>query len=329
MGELLASLPKNDDPNLLVGFGTSDDAGVYRLTDEIAIVTTSDFITPPVNDPFVYGQIAAANAISDVYAMGGKPVTCLNLVCFPSKKLPPEQMHGIVAGALDKITESGAVLAGGHSVEDDEPKFGLAVTGVVHPDKVWGNADAKVGDVLVLTKAVGSGVLFNANLKGWVSEGAMQACIEAIITLNRVAAEVAAEFSVHGATDITGFGLAGHGLEMAKGSGVRIELDLESVPVMDEAVAMYEKGMSTGVNKENRRLTAPDLKLEAEVSSAVEEILYDPQTSGGLLLSVPEAEGERLVVALQAAGVKDAVVVGRVVENPGGAAMVVRGPAVF
>ncbi len=162
---LLAKLPKNNDPNLLVGFESRDDAGIYRLTEEIALVTTADFITPPVNDPYLYGQIAAANAISDVYAMGGRPVTCLNLICFPLDKLDPEVLQQVVAGALNKIIEAGAVLAGGHSVEDDEPKFGLVVTGIVHPEKYWANSGARVGDVLILTKPIGSGVIFNANIK--------------------------------------------------------------------------------------------------------------------------------------------------------------------
>ena len=188
------------------------------------MVTTADFITPPVNDAYQYGQIAAANAISDVYAMGGEPKVCLNLVCFPSKKLPPEDLDGIIAGAMSKITEAGAVLAGGHSVEDDEPKFGLSVLGVVHPDKFWRNGGAVKGDALVLTKPLGSGVLFNANLKKWVSAGAMQACVDALVHLNKGAAEAMKAFEIHAVTDVTGFGLAGHGLEMAKASGVELYL---------------------------------------------------------------------------------------------------------
>lgn len=313
----MRSLPKNEDPNLLVGFDTSDDAGVYRLTDEIAIITTADFITPPVNDPFLYGQIAAANAISDVYAMGGKPVTCINLVGFPSKKLPPEQLHQIIAGALDKITESGAVLAGGHSVEDDEPKFGLAVTGVVHPDKVWSNATARAGDELVLTKPIGSGVLFNANLKGWVSDAAFKECLETVSTLNRKAAEVMAEFEIHSATDITGFGLAGHALEMGEGSGVLVEIDLAKTPIMREALEMYKKGMSTGVNKLNREQVEPKGRFDADLPAWHLEIAFDPQTSGGLMVAVPAGEGEKLVAALHDAGVMAAAVIGQVKEVAG------------
>ncbi|MFT4550485.1 MAG: selenide,water dikinase [Verrucomicrobiales bacterium] len=313
----MQSLPKNEDPNLLVGFDTSDDAGVYKLTDEIAIITTADFITPPVNDPFIYGQIAAANAISDVYAMGGKPVTCINLVGFPSKKLPPEQLHQIMAGALDKITESGAVLAGGHSVEDAEPKFGLAVTGVVHPDKVWSNAAAQVGDELVLTKPIGSGVIFNAKLKNWVSESAFKECLDIVSALNRKAAEVMMDFEVHSATDITGFGLAGHSLEMGEGSGVLIEIDLAKTPIMREALAMYEKGMSTGVNKSNREQVEPKARFNPELPDWHLEIAFDPQTSGGLMAAVPAGKGEKLVAALHEAGVSAAAVIGSVKEAKG------------
>jgi len=299
---------------LLVGYETSDDAGVYRLTDDIAVVMTADYITPPVNDPYVYGQIAAANAISDVYAMGGKPVACLNLVNFPSKKLPPEVLHQIVAGALSKITEAGAVLAGGHSVDDDEPKFGLAVIGIVHPDKFWTNKGAQPGDVLVLTKPIGSGVLFNANLKKWVSKDAMDACLEILKTLNRTAAEVMAGFDIHAATDVTGFGLAGHGFEMAKGSGVCLEIKIKDLPIMDEALAVYKKGMTTGVNAYNRQMVRKHLRIEADLPRWHQEIIFDPQTSGGLFVAVPETQGENLVKALNAQGVTASKIIGSVHE---------------
>lgn len=299
---------------MLVGYETSDDAGVYRLTDDIAVVMTADYITPPVNDPYVYGQIAAANAISDVYAMGGKPVACLNLVNFPSKKLPPEVLHQIVAGALSKITEAGAVLAGGHSVDDDEPKFGLAVIGIVHPDKFWTNKGAQPGDVLVLTKPIGSGVLFNANLKKWVSKDAMDACLEILKTLNRTAAEVMAGFDIHAATDVTGFGLAGHGFEMAKGSGVCLEIKIKDLPIMDEALAVYKKGMTTGVNAYNRQMVRKHLRIEADLPRWHQEIIFDPQTSGGLFVAVPETQGENLVKALNAQGVTASKIIGSVHE---------------
>ncbi len=295
-----------------MGFSSSDDAGVYRLTDEMALVTTADFITPPVDDPYLFGQIAAANAISDVYAMGGRPLTCINLVAFPSGKLPPETLHGIVAGGLSKITEAGAVLAGGHTIEDDEPKYGLAVTGIVHPERIWTNSGARPGDALVLTKPIGSGVLFNANLKGWVARDAMDACIAAISALNRAAAEVMAGYEIHGATDVTGFGLAGHAFEMARGGGVRLVIDLERVPVMDQALEMYRRGVSTGVNRHNRDMVAPSLGMDTRLPDWHREIVYDPQTSGGLLAALPAASADALVEALGAAGVAGARRIGGV-----------------
>ena len=303
---------------MLVGYETSDDAGVYRLTDDLAIIMTADYITPPVDDPFIYGQIAAANAISDVYAMGGKPIACLNLVSFPSNKLPPEVLHQIVAGALSKINEAGAVLAGGHSVEDDEPKFGLAVTGIVHPDKFWTNKGAQPGDALILTKPIGSGVLFNANIKKWVSKEAMEACLSILITLNRTAAEVMSGFDIHAATDVTGFGLAGHGLEIAKASEVNLEISIKDLPIMDEALTMYKKGVTTGVNAYNRQMVEQHLWLETDLPPWHEEIVFDPQTNGGLLVAVLETQAEDLVNALHAKGVTAAKIIGNVHELKAG-----------
>lgn len=309
----MEGLPKNSDPNLLVGFEGSDDAGVYKVNDEIALVTTADFITPPVNDPFLYGQIAAANAISDIYAMGGRPVTCLNLICFPPNKLEPVIMNEMAAGALSKITEAGAVLAGGHTVEDDEPKFGLAVTGIVHPAKYWPNSGARAGDMLILTKPVGSGVLFNANIKKWVSGKAMDECVETLVELNRAAAEAMADFDVHAATDITGFGLAGHGYEMASASKTCLEIRVDDIPVMREALEMYEKGMSTGVNPHNRNLVEKKARFDVRLPKWRQEILFDPQTSGGLLFSIPEDQAENALLKLKETGVKKAAAIGKVV----------------
>ncbi len=308
----MAKLPKKDDPNLLVGFETSDDAAIYRLNDEMALVTTADFITPPVDDPYLFGQIGAANSISDIYAMGGSPVTCLNLVGFPSDKLGPEILHAIVEGALSKITEAGAVLAGGHTTDDEEPKFGLSVTGIVHPQKYWRNVGAKPGDVLILTKPIGSGVIFNANLKNWVLDQALEECIQTITTLNKKAAEIMADFDIHAATDITGFGLAGHALEMAKGSGITLQIYTDEVPIMREALEMYQKGMSTGVNAANRALISDLARFENSLPSWHTEIFVDPQTSGGLLVSVPEAQSQALLMALHNDGVEKARIIGHV-----------------
>lgn len=299
----------------MVGFETSDDAGVYRLNDEQAIVVTADFITPPVDDPFVFGQIGAANSLSDVYAMGGRPLTCLNLIAFPSQYLGPEVLHGIVEGALSKITEAGAVLAGGHTTDDDEPKFGLSVTGVVHPERYWSNSGAQVGDVLLLSKPIGSGVLFNANLRGWVAPDSMRTCIESLVQLNKAACEVLQRFSVHAATDVTGFGLAGHAFEMARGSEVCLRVVAADVPTLPEALAMYERGVSTGVNTANRALVKDAMRCGDELSSAQRELLIDPQTSGGLLVALPAAEAAEALQALHDGGASGARLIGAVEER--------------
>jgi selenide,water dikinase len=313
----LAGLPQTKDPNLLVGYHTSDDAGIYRLSDDLAIVVTADFITPPLNDPYLFGQIAAANAISDVYAMGGEPRVCLNLVCFPSRQLPPGDLNQIVAGALDKITEAGAVLAGGHSVEDDEPKFGLSVVGTVHPDRFWTNTGARPGDALILTKPLGSGVLFNANLKKRVSRNALDACVSSLITLNKGAADAMRGFDIHSVTDVTGFGLAGHGLEMAKASQVTLTINLDALPVMDEALEMYRQGVTTGVNEFNQRLTAGHTRFEKSFPPRHRQIVYDPQTSGGLLVALPAGQQADLVRALEQARTPAAALIGRVLPLEG------------
>jgi len=291
---------------------TSDDAGVYRLNDEQALVQTADFITPPVDDPYLFGQIAAANALSDVYAMGGKPLTALNLVGFPSKDLPPETLKGIIAGAFNKIQEAGAVLVGGHSTDDEEPKFGLSVTGIVHPQRIWRNSTARVGDQLIITKPIGSGVLFNGNREGKVSKAAMEACLKLVSTLNRVPAEVAAPHEPHACTDITGFGLAGHMHHMAKGSRTTFHIELGKVPVMDEALEMYRKGVTTGVNSANQALVDDDIRFETDLPVWHREIVFDPQTAGPLLFAVEPGCADTLVSQLRDHGLPAAVRIGEV-----------------
>jgi selenide,water dikinase len=311
---LLGSLPKVADPNLIVGYDTNDDAGVYRLTKDLAIVVTADFITPPFDDPRLFGQVAAANALSDVFAMGGRPVVCVNLVSFPSGKLGPDVLAGIISGAREKIEEAGAVLVGGHTVEDPEPKFGLAVTGVVDPNGCWTNSGARQGDALVLTKPIGSGVLLNANLKGWVSDDDLAACTEVLVTLNKLAAETAAGFEIHAATDVTGYGLAGHALEMARGANVQFELSMDDIPVLGGAAAMYDRGMTTGSTSTNRQTALPAMKFTRELPDSFEELLFDPQTNGGLLFALPDREADALIEALRDAGIQAASRIGTVVE---------------
>ena len=295
---------------MLVGFDTSDDAGVYRLNDEQALVFTADFITPPVDDPLIYGQIAAANSLSDIYAMGGKPLSCLNLVGFPSGKLDNEVLEGIIAGALQKITEAGAVLLGGHTTDDDEPKFGLTVTGLVHPEKIWRNSGLQPGDHLILTKPIGSGVLLNANKKKLVSQNALQECIESMTKLNKTAAELMADFEIHAATDITGFGFAGHALEMVPGDELTLNFTLDKIPFFREASQMYLNGITTRVNKFNREMVEQHWSFPHESKFEQQELLLDPQTSGGLLFAVPGDQSASVISALHNAGITSSKQVG-------------------
>ena len=294
----------------MVGFDTSDDAGVYRLNDDQALVFTADFITPPVDDPLKYGQIAAANSLSDIYAMGGKPLSCLNLVGFPSGKLINEVLEEIIAGALQKITEAGAVLLGGHTTDDDEPKFGLAVTGLVHPEKIWRNSGLQEGDHLILTKPIGSGVLLNANKKKQVSQNAMQECIESMTKLNKTAAELMGDFEIHAVTDITGFGFAGHALEMVQEEKLTLNFTLDKIPLFREASQMYLNGFTTRVNKINREMVEQHWSFPHGSRTEQQELLLDPQTSGGLLFAVPEDQSYSVINALNDAGVTTSKQVG-------------------
>jgi selenide,water dikinase len=301
------------DPNLLVGFDTSDDAAVYRISSDTAFISTVDFITPPVGDPVWFGRIAAANALSDVYAMGGgKPLVALNLVMFPSKKLHMSILKDILRGGFEKVKEAGAALAGGHSVDDLEPKYGLAVTGTVHPDRVLTNCNAKPGDALVLTKPLGTGVLFNACRSKRLSLYDLERLLPKIAALNKTAMEVALYFDIHSCTDITGFGVLGHTFELAKGSNVRIELTYDKLPLHPHALEMCRRGETTGSNVPNRKIVTGHWEKQRELSREQEELLFDPQTSGGLLLSLPAAQVDNLITKLRSSGVDDAVVVGDV-----------------
>jgi selenide,water dikinase len=307
------------DPNLLVGFETSDDAAVYRLTDEIAMISTVDFITPPVDDPYWFGQIAAANAISDVYSMGGRPLTALNLVMFPSKQLDMGVLRDILHGGHDKVMEAGACLVGGHSVDDEEPKYGLSVNGVVHPQQVLTNAGSRPGDALILTKPLGTGVLFNAVRSGNLTlQEIEKEVLPTVATLNGPAMEVALKHTVHACTDITGFGILGHSLEVAQGSKTRVHIEYAALPFYPAAREMYAKGETTGSNAANREMVSPYLQIRTTLTASEEELLFDPQTSGGLLLSVPAAEAQALVDALKASGVAHAVCIGEVEEGTPG-----------
>lgn len=298
---------------MLVGFESSDDAAVYRVSPDIAFVSTVDFITPPLDDPYWFGQIAAANSLSDVYAMGGKPLTALNLVMFPSKKLDMEILKEILRGGGEKVKEAGVSMAGGHSVDDNEPKYGLAVTGSVHPDRIFTNRGSQAGDALILTKPLGTGVLFNANRSGKLPYSELEAILPQVASLNRKPAETAGNFDIHACTDITGFGIIGHGLEMARGSGMQINLYYDKLPFYPNAFNMYRKGETTGSNRANRKLAQGFWEAARKMSSEEEDLLFDPQTSGGLLLSVSGTQAEGLLAALKTADVESAACVGEVV----------------
>jgi len=308
------------DPNLLVGIETSDDAAVYKLSNGLAMINTVDFITPPVDDPYWFGQISAANSISDIYSMGGKPLTALNLVMFPSKILDMGILHDILRGGHDKVVEAGACLVGGHSVDDEEPKYGLCVNGIVDSNRVITNAGAKPSDALVLTKPLGSGVLFNAVRSGKLPfKNLEQDVLPVLASLNNIAITTALKFDLHACTDITGFGILGHLLEISLGCDARVVVDFNALPLYPYALEMYNKGETTGSNKGNRQMVnTHSFDLQTSLSKAEEELLFDPQTSGGLLLSVPDSQCVDLILALKTAGIAVAKKIGHVIAEPAG-----------
>ena len=293
-----------------MGIDTADDAGVYRLNDETALIQTLDFFTPIVDDPYLFGQIAATNSLSDVYAMGGKPLTAMNIVTFPICRLAPEVLLAILSGGQQKIAEAGAVMLGGHTIDDDEPKYGLSVTGVVHPDKVLSNAGAQPGDALILTKAIGTGVLYTA-LKAELFPAGVAAAAASMTQLNRYAAEVMTRFPVHACTDITGFGLLGHAFELAAGSAVDLELDSRAVPLLPDAAEAAGMGLVPAGAYANRDYLK-QVDFQPDVPVNLQDLLFDPQTSGGLLISLAEDLAVDLLAELHAAGVAVAACIGRV-----------------
>ena len=310
------------DPNLLVGIETSDDAGVYRLTSDLALIQTLDFFTPIVNDPYDFGRIAAANSFSDVYAMGGKPLTAMNIVCFPIKEMDRAVLRAIIEGGLDVIKRAGAVMVGGHSVEDPEIKYGLSVTGTVNPAHLLTNAGARPGDVLVLTKPLGMGILTTA-LKGrMLNDKMLHEITELMATLNKNAAEVMTEVGVNACTDITGFGLLGHALEMAKASKACLCIYAREVPVIPEAMTFAAMGLIPEGSHLNRRFCSKHMDIAPGLDPLLLDILADAQTSGGLLISVPERKGHVLIHKLQDKNTPAAVIVGNVLSEPAGVILV-------
>jgi selenide,water dikinase len=301
---VLGKLARQHDPNVLVGFDTADDAGVYKISADQALVQTVDFFTPIVDDPYTFGQIAATNSLSDVYAMGGRPLSALAMVCFPEKG-DLEILERILAGGLSKMMEAKCAVIGGHSVRDPEIKFGYAVTGIIHPERVWTNAAAQPGDRLILTKALGTGVISTAIKRGEARQAWIDAATESMTTLNARAAEVAigGNFHVHAATDITGFGLIGHLREVALGAKVSVRIDSARVPLLDGAIDCVRGGFIPGGLTANREFAECVVGYEGDVSAEVKTLLFDPQTAGGLLLSVAGEDADALLASLNTAGV--------------------------
>lgn len=314
MAQVLCQLPKTHDDRLLVGLDTSDDAAVYKINDDLALIQTLDFFTPVVDDPYTFGQIAASNSLSDIYAMGGDPKLAMNIVCFPDC-LSPDVLAQILKGGYDKVAEAGALTVGGHTVEDEEPKYGLSVSGFIHPDKILVNSNAKPGDVLVLTKPLGLGII-NTAIKGEMAD--KETYDEAVVvmtTLNKYAKEaIDRTGGVNSLTDITGFGLLGHALEMAEGSSVTITIDYKNIPIVSNALEYANMGLIPAGAYDNRDYIGDKAYINDNVPQVIEDILFDPQTSGGLLISIPKDKVELLLKELKDLPTKFAVV-GRVMEK--------------
>ncbi len=297
---MLSGLPKQPhDPNLIVGFETADDAGVYRLRDDLALVQTLDFFTPIVDDPFDYGRIAALNSINDVWAMAGTPITAMAITCFPKKGVDPVILAEIMRGGLETLNQYGVTLIGGHSVDNEQIMFGYSVTGVIDPNKVAKNSGARVGDVIILTKPIGTGVISTGIKKGKAKESVVQGSVETMLTPGKFAAEAMRDFGVQGATDVTGFSLIGHTWEMACASKVTIEIDSVAVPLLEGALELASEGMLTGADKTNREYVGADVRIVDSVGENLVKLLFDPQTAGGMLIAIGKDRSGELLSELK------------------------------
>lgn len=303
------------NPNVIVGLEKADDAGVYKLSEDTAIIQTVDFITPIVDDPYSFGMIAAANALSDVYAMGGRPLTTMNVVCFPEDKLEIDVLSRILAGALSKVEEAGAVVVGGHSIKDAEIKFGLSVTGAVHPQKVITNGGAKVGDRLILTKPLGTGILNTALRAEMLEASAIETLTTQMATLNKAASEVMVSVGANACTDVTGFGLIGHLCEMALASNVSVELETGQVPIMDGAEKLARMGLIPAGMYDNLDFREGMVEQKGELPTWKLDAFYDPQTSGGLIIAAPPEKAEEMLAKIKDSGVKLAAIIGTIVDG--------------
>ena len=312
----LCGLEFPTDSNVIVGLGRADDAGVYKVTDDLAIIQTVDFFTPIVDDPYWFGQIAAANALSDVYAMGGVPKTAMNLVAFPIKDMDISILRQIIQGGLDKMREAGVVLVGGHSVEDKELKYGLSVTGFVHPDQVLTKKDLKAGNRLILTKPLGTGIINTAIKGGLASQEIIETVTHLMATLNRDAAEIMKDYPVHACTDITGFGLLGHIAEMIIDTGFSVKLTSKTIPIIPETLEYAGMGLVPAGTYKNREFRECMVDFAPSVDRLVQDILFDPQTSGGLLICVDRESADELLEKLREKGMANAAIIGEVVTEP-------------
>ncbi len=297
---MLSGLPKQPhDPNLIVGFDTADDAGVYRLRDDLALVQTLDFFTPIVDDPFDFGRIAALNSINDVWAMAGTPITAMAITCFPKKGIDLSILSEIMRGGLSTLNQYGVTLVGGHSVDNEQIMFGYSVTGTIHPSEVARNSGARPGDVIILTKPIGTGVISTGIKKGKANEATVQKSVETMLTPGKYAAEAMRDFGVQGATDVTGFSLLGHAWEMACASNVTIEIDSGVVPLLDGALELAAQGMLTSGDKTNRDYVGDDVRIADSVDQNLVKLLFDPQTAGGMLIAIEESKAESLLQRLK------------------------------
>jgi selenide,water dikinase len=297
LAQLLEGIQVHRDPNLLVGFDKSDDASVYKISDDLALVQTVDFFPPIADDPYLFGQIAATNALSDVYAMGGEPKLCLNIMAVP-ESMPREVVHQMLRGGYDKVYEAGALITGGHSILDDEPKYGLCVTGFVHPDKMLTNSSARPGDVLLLTKPIGIGVLTTAQKAEMLSAEGLELAQRMMTTLNKAARDAMVKYEVHACTDVTGFGLLGHGYEMAQGSNVGMTLYVDAIDLIPESLELANMGILPAGMYRNRTFAEPGVDV-GNVELVKQDLLFDPQTAGGLLISVAEKDADALFAELK------------------------------
>lgn len=318
LDKALCDLPLLSDPKVIRGMASPDDAGVYKLTENLAIIQTVDFFTPIVDDPYMFGQIAAANALSDIYAMGGKPLTAMNIVCFPTESLDISVLKDILRGGIDKMSEAKVALVGGHTIDDTELKYGLSVTGTVHPKRLVTNSGAKVGDKFILTKPLGTGIINTAVKAGVVDEKTVARVTQCMATLNDKASELMQKVGVHACTDIIGFGFLGHTVQLAQNSRVGINIDIASIPFFPEAGEFAKRGLCPAGLHRNREFYSPYTKIASEVPTHMQDILFDPQTSGGLLICLAPRKAELLLGKLREAGVGEAAIIGEVVSEPSG-----------